>query len=99
MKGLHVAPDIDYERLIEATEGYSGADLANVCRDASMMPLRERIARGNVDMDRLHEVQSEVLNVAVTMQDILKALGNVSRSVSQSQLTEYAEWMAEFGSV
>lgn len=46
LKGLDIEGDIDYEELIRITDGYSGADLANVCRDAAMMPLRKKIASG-----------------------------------------------------
>lgn len=93
-----MSDDIDFERLIEITDGYSGADLANVCRDAAMMPLRKKIASGQIDILKIREVQNEI-NVALTMQDFLEAIKNVSKSVSQAQLTEYSEWMAEFGSV
>ena len=99
MKGIKLEEGIDYAHLIAVTEGYSGADLANVCRDASMMPLRKRIADGNVEILRIREVQAEMLSVAISMSDMLKAIENVSRSVSQNQLEQYVQWMAEFGSV
>ena len=98
LKGIEVVEDINYDRLIEITEGYSGADLANVCRDAALMPLRKKIAQGDVDILRIREVQNEI-NIPLTMDDFLEAIRNVSRSVSQAQLDEYAQWMAEFGSV
>jgi katanin p60 ATPase-containing subunit A1 len=41
-----VEENIDWEKLNESTDGYSGADIANVCRDAAMMPLRRKIASG-----------------------------------------------------
>jgi len=43
LKGLSVAEGIDYGKLVTMTEGYSGADMANVCREAAMMPLRKKI--------------------------------------------------------
>lgn len=81
LKGIEVDEGIDYDRLIEITDGYSGADLANVCRDAAMMPLRKKIASGNVDILKIREVQNEI-NVALTMEDFLEAIRNVSKSVS-----------------
>lgn len=98
MKGVELDEGIDFEELIKITDGYSGADLANVCRDAAMMPLRKKIASGNVDILRIKEVQNEI-NVPLTMEDFREAIKNVSKSVSQAQLDEYAQWMAEFGSV
>ena len=56
LKGLELGDDIDFDHLIKITDGYSGADLANVCRDAAMMPLRKKIASGNVDILKIREV-------------------------------------------
>lgn len=65
------------------TDGYSGADVSNVCRDAAMMPLRRKLASGEVDILRIREQQSEI-NVALTEEDFLQAIKNISKSVSQA---------------
>ena len=39
LKHIKVSDSVDFEELIRRTDGYSGADLANVCRDAALMPL------------------------------------------------------------
>jgi katanin p60 ATPase-containing subunit A1 len=56
LRGVDIRPEVDFERLISITDGYSGADLANVCRDAAMMPLRKKIASGEVDILRIKEI-------------------------------------------
>jgi katanin p60 ATPase-containing subunit A1 len=66
---------------VEITDGYSGADIANVCRDAAMMPLRKKIADGNFNIMEIRDLQKDI-NVPLTMKDFLDALKNVSRSVS-----------------
>ncbi len=66
---------------MEITDGYSGADIANVCRDAAMMPLRKKIADGNFNIMEIRDLQKDI-NVPLTMKDFLEALKNVSRSVS-----------------
>ena len=40
-----MAESIDFRSLVAATEGYSGADLKVVCRDAAMMPMRRLLAQ------------------------------------------------------
>lgn len=48
------------------TDGYSGADLANVCRDAAMMPLRKKIAEGNFDILKMQAGMKEDFDVPLT---------------------------------
>ena len=39
-----MAPDVDYSQLAAMMDGYSGDDVANVCRDAAMNGMRQAIA-------------------------------------------------------
>ena len=38
LRGVDVAPDVDLDEVARRTEGYSGDDLTNICRDASAYP-------------------------------------------------------------
>ena len=60
LKGIELGEDMDYEKMVELTDGYSGADIANVCRDAAMMPLRKKIASGQIDIMKIKEMQGEI---------------------------------------
>ncbi|MEM2133235.1 MAG: CDC48 family AAA ATPase [Candidatus Jordarchaeaceae archaeon] len=41
-RGMPLAKDVKLERLADRTEGFSGADLENLCRDAGMAAIREK---------------------------------------------------------
>jgi len=40
-KGMPLTKDVDLEKIAEETEGFSGADLAGLAREAGMNALRE----------------------------------------------------------
>jgi katanin p60 ATPase-containing subunit A1 len=81
------------------TEGYSGADISNVCREAAMMPLRKKLlSGGGISADRIKEIKQEA-ETPLTMEDFVVSLKNIQKSVGKESLDDYAKWMAEFGSV
>ena len=98
MKGIDLDSDIDWKKLVEITDGYSGADISNVCRDAAMMPMRRKLQSGSFDIANIQNIQNEI-DVPLTMQDFLDAIKNISKSVSKEQLKDYSDWMNMFGSV
>jgi len=96
MKGLKKGGEININELIKKCKGFSGADIAILCRDAAMMPMRRKLASGKVNFEELAKMEKE-LDVPIEMIDFKEALKNISKSVSKSNLAEYAEWMEEFG--
>lgn len=61
-----------------------------------MMPMRKKLAQGKVNFDELAKMEKE-LDVPIEMSDFKAALKNISKSVSQENLEDYAKWMDEFG--
>lgn len=49
-RGMALAPDVDLEKLADRTAGYTGADLAEVCRKAGRIALRESLQAAVVTM-------------------------------------------------
>lgn len=74
---------IDWDELVRITDGYSGADISNVCRDAAMMPMRRILAEGKHSIIEIAGMKEQYQSTPLNMQDFLDAIKNTSRSVSQ----------------
>ncbi|BBU63952.1 CDC48 family AAA ATPase [Methylosinus sporium] len=77
-RGMPLAADVDLDRLAEAAHGFTGADLAALCREAAMAALRRNLPilspdKGPVPYDAL-------LAMEVTMEDCSAALSEVEPS-------------------
>lgn len=100
LKEVTVAPDCEYAELVRMTAGYSGADIANVCRDAAMMGLRVFLRKARQEGMTPEQIQAKQrdLDVPVTADDFRAAVANCSRSVGSEDLQNFQDWMKEFGS-
>eukprot|EP00966_Prymnesium_polylepis_P196379 4551102-Prymnesium_polylepis.1 len=77
-------------------EGYSGADVTNVCRDAAMMPMRRRIK--GLKREEIKNLNEKVEDLPVSAADLVEALARVSSSVSPDDIAKHKQWLADFGS-
>lgn len=66
LRDIDLALDFDMNTLIIATEGLSGSELKELCRNAAMQPLRE-LMRDTEDLSLLQSSSSR----PVTLQDFL----------------------------
>ncbi len=86
-----LADDIDFADLADRTDGYVGADIEAVCREASMAASREFIH--SVEPG---EVDETVGNVRVTAQHFEQALDEVGPSVDAELRERYEELEEQF---
>ena len=57
---MPLADDVDLEKLAEMTEGYVGADIEAVCREAAMMTLRENMEADEISMKYFKEAMNKI---------------------------------------
>jgi katanin p60 ATPase-containing subunit A1 len=43
LRDIKLDSNIDWDLLVTKSDGYSGADISNVCREAAMMPMRRKL--------------------------------------------------------
>lgn len=96
LRDVPVDDDVNLELIAEKLEGYSGADITTVCRDAAMMDMRRRIE--GLSIEEITALPKDQLNFPCKMDDFLETLTKVSPSVSKGDLEKYEKWMQEFGS-
>lgn len=93
MRRMPVAGDVDIDELAARTEGYTGADIEMICREAGMLALRERIQPG---MKR----ESLLLGqIQVRKDHFDMAYQNIKPHMPPETLKEYLRVMEMFGSV
>ena len=102
LKKIEVDKNINYDKLVKLTDGYSGADICNVCREASFMPMRRELLanKGRRVEDLVNDQDFRTkIRAPIVMNDFEKAISNISKSVSQKDLEVYDKWTKEFSSV
>ncbi|XP_066355697.1 ATPase family AAA domain-containing protein FIGL1 isoform X2 [Miscanthus floridulus] len=92
--GLFMLSEEETSAICKLTEGYSGSDMKNLVKDASMGPLREALQRG-VEITKLSTEDMR----PVMLKDFQNAMQEVRPSVSSSELGTYEEWNMQFGSL
>ncbi|RKX49258.1 MAG: AAA family ATPase, partial [Thermotogae bacterium] len=87
-----LAGDVSLEELAKRTEGYTGADIEAIVREAALNAMRRAIAEGIIKPGkRASEIRQKV---KVTMKDFEEALKKVGPSVSKETM-EYYKRMEE----
>lgn len=81
---LPLAPDVSLEELAQRTDGYTGADIAAVCREAAMIALREVFT----DSGSLKPSQVE-------MRHFIEAIKKIPASLTKTDLEVYEKLAKE----
>jgi len=88
-KGMPLAKDVDMTELVEKTEGYVGADIESVCREAAILALREDIKSATISMKYFKLALDKVKpSVDKTIEEGYKNLESTFRQARGKQATE-----------
>jgi len=92
--------EFDCRELARRTDGYSCADILQVCSRAARMPVRRALAgKTPAEVVRMREEGLlEESRIRVEFKDFLEALESCRPSVASHELKHYAEWERDFGS-
>lgn len=85
----------DVKKVGELTEGYSGADMRQLCAEASMYPVRDIIESSCLDIATIPLEQVR----PIALQDFVEAIKIVRPTVVEKDLIGYREWDKQFGSL
>jgi len=90
----HTLSAVDFERVAALTDGYSGSDLATLCREAALAPIRQLLQQGCA-LETL--AADEIRPISVT--DLIECMQQIRPSCSQALLEELEQWRVKFGSL
>ena len=103
LKGVTVDKNVDMDELVKLSEGYSGADINSVCREASLMQMRDAL-KGNKGKLKITQLKMNLngsfllkLDAPITQQNFLDALKNIKPSVSKADIKKHEQFRDEYG--
>lgn len=95
LRELELADGVNLASIAENTAGYLGADITNVCRDASLRALRRRTE--SLTLEEIWNLSRDAMHMPTTMENFEMAF-KISKSVSAADIERYKKWIVEFGS-
>ena len=93
LKGKRLAEDIDLEKLADSTKGHTGADLAGIIREASMLAIRGLLLQGLTREEAKIAVEESTLKLKKEQFD--EAIKKI-RPMSERDLALYTQIAEEF---
>ena len=60
LNGTSLAPEFNMDALAQLTDGFSGSDLKELCRNAAMVPVREFVRSTADNQEKLERGELEV---------------------------------------
>jgi len=88
-RNMPLAKDVNLDEIAELTHGFTGADIAALCREAAMHRLRKILPK--IDLEK-ETIPAEVLqNLTVTREDFLEALKDIQPSALREVYVEIPE--------
>ncbi len=85
-RGMPLAEDVNLDKLAEITHGFSGADLAALCKEAAIRALRRVLPEIDLETDK---IPAEILNkIEVTDKDFYDAFKSMSPSALREVVIE-----------
>ncbi|RLE84937.1 MAG: AAA family ATPase, partial [Thermoprotei archaeon] len=88
-RNMPLAEDVNLDELAEMTHGFTGADLAALCREAAMRALRRFLPK--IDLSKATIPPELLKELKVTRQDFLDALKDIQPSALREVYVEVPE--------
>ncbi len=92
LRGKPLGDDVDIEELAQRTDGYVGADIAGIVREAVMSALREFITSGISE----EHVKEAIKNIVIKKKHFDAALKSVRPTVTPKEQERFAEKAEDF---
>ncbi len=91
-RGMPLAEDVSIDELAKKTEGYSGADIEALCREAGMLAIRDAIGKG-ISKEELKKI---VGKIKVTKKHFERAMEKIKPSLTKEDLERYRKIVEDF---
>ncbi|KAE8740797.1 hypothetical protein FOCC_FOCC013696 [Frankliniella occidentalis] len=90
----HDINEEQFQIMADMTEGYSGADISQVCRNAAMKPIRSLDLNGlSIEFVEMEDVRP------INLDDFLESINETSKSVSAEMIKQLETFNEKYGSL
>ena len=89
LKDIKIVDNVNSHELAKLTDGYTNADIYNICQDAQYEPIRKKLKKG--------EKLSNEIDLEVKMEDIIEAIKNQNKTMRHEDFDKFEKFKNKFG--
>ena len=92
-KNIKIDNNVNFDELAKLTEGYTNADIYNLCQDATYEPVRKKVKEDKNFCNK----ESLNIELIVNMEDIIKAIKNQNKTKKEEDFDKFEKFTKEYG--
>ena len=92
-KNIKIDDNVNFDELAKLTEGYTNADIYTLSQDAIYEPIRKKVKEDKNFCNK----KSLKIELIVNMEDIIKAIKNQNKTMSQEDFDKFENFTKEYG--